>query len=208
MGLVFKSAIEKAETIITKYENKRKELQERLIQLNDDSRYLQSQIEDDLQKAIMEDRKTNDKLKTDLNKVVEEREQVSKMLGNIDNLLNKALEDVREEVETDRKKVLSKGIQKQEAVVKKLKDAKLTYLKLLVEYNETAREVDQQLRPFRQIEYRLGIKEIPYYERRVFDVSVNRNYDKSFHPIITSAESREAFGGKLDYYATQYEKQK
>ncbi|MGP8956891.1 hypothetical protein ACT024_27865, partial [Enterobacter mori] len=77
----------------------------------------------------MEDRKTNDKLKTDLNKVVEEREQVSKMLGNIDNLLNKALEDVREEVETDRKKVLSKGIQKQEAVVKKLKDTKLAYLK-------------------------------------------------------------------------------
>ena len=66
---------------------------------------MQSAVEDDFQRAIMEDGTPNEKLKTDLNKVHAEREQVQKMLGNMDNLLRKALEGIRSEVEADREKI-------------------------------------------------------------------------------------------------------
>ncbi|KAB2398638.1 MULTISPECIES: hypothetical protein [Bacillus cereus group] len=207
MKLIFKNALEKAENIITKYEAKRKELQAKLAKLNDDVRFLQSSIEDDFQRAIMEDGKPDEKLKTDLNKVCEEREQVQRMLGNMDNFLGKALEGIREEVEVDREKVFKKAIQEQEDMTKKLKDAKLAYLKLLVEYSDAAGNVDRELTKFGHIEQRLGLEPIPHYKRRTFEFNVNRNYDKTFHPIITTEDSKGAFGGRLGYYAIQYEGQ-
>ncbi|HDR7733376.1 TPA: hypothetical protein QCX99_000489 [Bacillus thuringiensis] len=207
MGLIFKNAVEKADNIIAKYEGKRKELQEKLVKLNDDARFLQSAIEDDFQQAIMEDGTPNEKLKTDLNKVHAEREQVQKMLGNMDNLLGKALEGIRGEVEADREKVFKKAMQEQEDMVTKLKNAKLVYLKLLVEYSDAAGNVDRELAKFGQIEQRLKLEPIPHYNRRAFEFNVNRNYDNTFHPIITTEDSKGAFSGCLGYYATQYEGQ-
>ncbi|EJQ02902.1 MULTISPECIES: hypothetical protein [Bacillus cereus group] len=207
MGLLFKNSVEKADNIIAKYEAKRKELQGKIVQLNEDARFLQSEIENDFQKAIMEDGKPNEKLKTSLNKVCEERKQVQKVLGNMDNLLGKALEGIREEVETDREKVFKKAMQEQEDMATKLKDAKLAYLKLLVEYSDAAGNVDRELTKFGQIEQRLELEPIPHYKRRTFEFNVNRNYDNTFHPIITTEDSKGAFGGRLGYYAIQYEGQ-
>lgn len=47
MGLLFKNSVEKADKIIAKYEAKRTELQGKIVQLNDDARFLQSAVEDD-----------------------------------------------------------------------------------------------------------------------------------------------------------------
>lgn len=207
MGLLFKNSVEKADKIIAKYEAKRTELQEKIVQLNDDARFLQSAVEDDFQRAIMEDGTPNEKLKTDLNKVHAEREQVQKMLGNMDNLLRKALEGIRSEVEADREKIFKKTMQEQEVMTTRLKDAKLAYLKLLVEYSDVAGNVDRELAKFGQIEQRLGLEPIPHYKRRAFEFNVNRNYDNTFHPIIITEDSKGAFGGLLGYYAIQYEGQ-
>ncbi|EJQ98543.1 hypothetical protein [Bacillus cereus] len=207
MGLIFKNAVEKADNIIAKYEGKRTELQGKIFQLNDDTRFLQSAVEDDFQRAIMEDGTPNEKLKMDLNKVHAEREQVQKMLGNMDNLLGKALEGIRGEVEADREKVFKKAMQEQEDMTTKLKNAKLVYLKLLVEYSDAAGNVDRELAKFGQIEQRLKLEPIPHYNRRAFEFNVNRNYDNTFHPIITTEDSKGAFSGRLGYYATQYEGQ-
>jgi len=208
MGLLFKNAVEKADTIITKYEGKRKELQEKFAKLNDEARFLQSEVENDFQRAILEDGKPNDKLKTDLNKVCEECRQVQNLLGNMDNLLQKALEDIREEVEVDRDKIFKREMQKQEDEVAKVREAKLVYLKALVEYSNMKGDVDSELHKFREIENRLGMKPIQDHRRRVFEVRVNRYFDKTFHPIITTEESIGASNGRLDSYAKQYDEQK
>lgn len=208
MGLIFKNVVEKADTIITKYEGKRKELQEKFTKLNDDARFLQSEIENDFQRAILEDGKPNEKLKTDLNKVCEERGQVQSLLGNMDNLLQKALEDIREEVETDRDKLLA-GIRKQEQEMEKeIKDAKLQYLQTLVKYSDLMSKSSGELAKFRTIENRLGIRPIDLYYRRLIGFNTTQHYIKEFHPIMTTEDVRIAYHGKLPPYAKQYEGQK
>lgn len=208
MGLLFKNAVEKADNIIAKYEGKRKELQEKFAKLSDDARFLQSAIEDDFQQAIMEEGKPNEKLKTDLNKVCEEREQVQKMLGNMDNLLQKALEDIREEVEADRNKVFA-GIRKQEeAVEKEIKDSKLQYLQLLIKQHELIRKAEGELGAFRGIETRLGIRPINMDSRRLVGFDMLQTYYRGFHPLVTVEDVRKAYFGELGHHAEQYAKQK
>ncbi|WP_144561530.1 hypothetical protein [Bacillus mycoides] len=208
MGLIFKNAVEKADNIIEKYEGKRKELQDKLVKLNDDSRFLQSEIENDFQRAIMEEGTPNEKLKTDLNKVHAEREQVQKMLGNMDNLLQKALEGIRGEVEADRDKVFA-GIRKQEEVMaKEIRDAKLQYLQLLVKQNELIVQGSRELGGFHGIESRLGMRPIDIRSRRLVGFDMAQTYYRGFHPIVTVEDVRKAYFGELEYHAEQYAKQK
>ncbi|PEK60773.1 hypothetical protein [Bacillus pseudomycoides] len=208
MGLIFKNAVEKADNIIEKYEGKRKELQDKLVKLNDDSRFLQSELENDFQRAIMEDGTPNEKLKTDLNKVHAEREQVQKMLGNMDNLLQNTLEGIREEVEADRDKVFA-GIRKQEeAMEKEIKDAKLQYLQLLVKQNELIMQGSRELGGFHDIESRLGMKPIDIRSRRLVGFDMAQTFYRGFHPIVTVEDVRKAYFGELEYHAKQYAEQK
>ncbi|MFE9076914.1 hypothetical protein [Bacillus mobilis] len=208
MGLQLKSAVEKADNIIAKYEGKRKELQEKLVKLNEDVRFLQSEIENDFQRAILEDGKPNEKLKTDLNKVCEERVQVQTMLGNMDNLLQNVLEEMRTEVEVDRDKVFA-GIRKQEeAMEKEIKDAKLQYLQSLIKQHELIRKAEGELGAFRDIETRLGIRPINMDSRRLVGFDMLQTYYRGFHPIVTVEDVRKAYFGELEHHAEQYAKQK
>lgn len=208
MGLIFKNVVEKADTIIAKYEGKRKELQEKFAKLGDDARFLQSAIEDDFQQAIMEDGKPNEKLKTDLNKVCEERERVRTLLDKIDILLQNALEGIREEVEADRDKVYV-GIRKQEeAMEKEIKDAKLQYLQSLIKQHELIRNARKELGAFRDIETRLGIRPIDMDSRRLVGFDMVQTYYRGFHPIVTVEDVRKAYFGELESHAKQYAKQK
>lgn len=208
MGLIFKNAVEKADNIIAKYEGKRKELQDKFAKLGDDARFLQSEIENDFQQAIMEDGKPNEKLKTDLNKVCEEREQVQKMLGNMDNLLQNALEGIREEVEADRNEVFAGIREEEEAMEKEIKDAKLQYLQSLIKQHELIRKAEGELGAFRDIETRLGIRPINMDSRRLVGFDVLQTYYKGFHPLITVEDVRKAYFGELEHHAEQYAKQK
>lgn len=208
MGLIFKNAVEKADTIIEKYEGKRKELQGKLVKLNDDARFLQSEVENDFQRAILEDGKPNEKLKTDLNKVCEERVQVQNMLGNMDNLLQNALEDIREEVETDRDKLLAEIRKQEQEMEKEIKDAKLTYLQSLIKQHELIRKASRELGAFRDIETRLGIRPIDMSSHRLVGFDMAQTYYRGFHPIVTAEDVRKAYFGELEHHAEQYAKQK
>ncbi|KXI72722.1 hypothetical protein ACS52_28330 [Bacillus cereus] len=208
MGLIFKNAVEKADTIIEKYEGKRKELQGKLVKLNDDARFLQSEVENDFQRSILEDGKPNEKLKTDLNKVCEERVQVQNMLGNMDNLLQNALEDIREEVETDRDKLLAEIRKQEQEMEKEIKDAKLTYLQSLIKQHELIRKASRELGAFRDIETRLGIRPIDMSSHRLVGFDMAQTYYRGFHPIVTAEDVRKAYFGELEHHAEQYAKQK
>lgn len=208
MGLIFKNAVEKADTIIEKYEGKRKELQGKLVKLNDDARFLQSEVENDFQRAILEDGKPNEKLKTDLNKVCEERVQVQNMLGNMDNLLQNALEDIREEVETDRDKLLAEIRKQEQEMEKEIKDAKLKYLQSLIKQHELIRNASRELGAFRDIETRLGIRPIDMGSHRLVGFDMAQTYYRGFHPIVTAEDVRKAYFGELEHHAEQYAKQK
>ncbi|MGG0184866.1 hypothetical protein [Bacillus rhizoplanae] len=203
-----KNAVEKANETVEKYEVKRSELQNKLVELDTDMRRLNQEIERDFQSIVMGGGTPNEKLRAELSVVQGTREQVLLMLGNMDNLLQGALEGIREEVEADRDAVFA-GIRKQEeALETELKDAKLHYLQLLVKQHELIMQGSGELGTFRDIESRLGMKAIDMRNQRLVDYNPSQNYYKGFHPIITVENVRKAYFGELDFEAQQYVEQK
>ncbi|MEI4800384.1 hypothetical protein WAZ07_03400 [Bacillus sp. FJAT-51639] len=203
----FKNVNHKAEILIAKYEGKREELQERLTALDGEIRYMQSQVEDDFQRAIMEGTKPNERLKTDLNNLHHEKEQVTNMLANFDNLLQNALESMREEVLAERQQVRDDIRNQEEELADQLKQAKLVYLQLVIKYHDVVRDGQVKLYDFREIEQRLGLKPIDLRDYRLLSRKHNDYYYKGFYPLIEDNEVDKAYyDGELTYLAEQYVK--
>ncbi|MGG0188514.1 hypothetical protein [Bacillus rhizoplanae] len=202
------NALEKANEIVTKYEDKRIELQNKLVELDTDIRRLHKEIEADFQATVMGGGTPNEALRTELTAVQGTREQVLKMLGNMDNLLHGALEGIREEVEADRDKVFAEIRKQEEALETEIKDAKLNYLQLLVKQDALIMQGSRELGAFHDIETRLGMKPIDIRNQRLVDYNPSQNYYKGFHPIITVENVRKAYFGELDFEARQYAEQK
>ncbi|MEN1937787.1 hypothetical protein AAIE21_19860 [Paenibacillus sp. 102] len=203
-----KNAVETANETVTKYTEKRIELQNKLVELDTDMRRLNKEIEADFQATVMNGGTPNEKLRMELSVVQGTREQVLIMLGNMDNLLQGALEGMRDQVEADRDTVFA-GIRKQEeALATEIKDAKLNYLQLLVKQNELIMQGSGELGAFRDIESRLGMRPIDMRTRRLVDFDIAQTFYKGFHPIVTVEEVRKAYFGELEYHAQQYAEQK
>ncbi|MFL0490532.1 MULTISPECIES: hypothetical protein [Bacillus] len=202
------NAVEVAKQTVENYEGKRIELQNKLVELDTDIRRLNKEIEADFQSIVMNGGIQNEKLRTELSAVQGTREQVLIMLGNMDNLLQGALEGMRGQVEADRDKVFAEIRKQEEALADEIKTAKLNYLQSLVKQHELIMDASGELGAFRDIETRLGIRPIDMRTRRLVDFDMAQSYYKGFHPIVTVEDVRKAYFGELEYHAEQYAEQK
>ncbi|MDC2864002.1 hypothetical protein [Bacillus sp. BP-3] len=204
--MYFKNVNEKAETLIERYEGKRTELQTRLAEIDGEIHFMQSEVENDFQKAIMEDGKPNASIQTTLNSLHEEKARVLNILSKFDNLLQNALEGLREETLRDRDSVYNEIRKDEEKLMEELKAAKLIYLQLLTKYHDRIQEGYAKLLEFHEIEERLGLKPMDIRSRRLIDYNPTQDYVTGFHPIMTARDVKNAFYGELDYHAEQYAK--
>ncbi|MGR5977171.1 hypothetical protein ACT7DE_29890 [Bacillus paranthracis] len=116
MGI--KTTLEQANEIIEKYEGKRLELQNQLVKLDEDIRYMQGEVEVDFQNAVMNGGSVNTRLKNDLDALLVTRSQVVTMLRDFDGLLQNALTGLREEVQKETQSIVD-GIRNREAELEK-----------------------------------------------------------------------------------------
>ncbi|MBO1582967.1 hypothetical protein [Bacillus sp. XF8] len=200
----FKNAAEKAEAIITKHEAKGRELRKKVIKLDEDVIRLEGGVQADFQKAVMEDRTPNTALREELNQANAERESIRKMLPNMEAILQEALEAIRGETEADRERICEETLPQQKEIAVKLKDAKLAYLQLLVEYRNLVAKPMNELAEFASIEQRLKMERVPEYAYRIIPFRTDTFYETAFHPIMAESEVEGAYLGRLNSLAQQY----
>lgn len=211
MVMEIKTTLDQANEIIEKYESKRLELQNQLVKLDEDVRYMQGEVESDFQKAVMNDGSINARLKNDLDALLVTRDQVVKMLRGFDGLLQNALTGLREEVQKETQSIVD-GIRAREVELEKeLKDAKLAYLQKLVQYHDEFNEGASTLLNYRQINERLGLREVDIRGNRIIDLDSSSQRGNHFKALFepTVNEVGDALNtGKLSYPAQQYVEQK
>ncbi|WP_439874950.1 hypothetical protein ACSLGG_02940 [Bacillus mycoides] len=205
-----KTILEQANEIIEKYEGKRLELQNQLVKLNEDIRYMQGEVEADFQNAVMNDGSINTRLKNDLDALIVTREQVVKMLHGFDGLLQNALTGLREEVQKETQSIVD-GIRNREAELEKeLKDAKLAYLQKLVQYHDEFGKGAVELLKYRQLNERLGLREVDIRGNHIIDLgssSQRGNHFKALFDPTVNEVGDALYTGTLSYPAQQYAEQ-
>ncbi|NUJ05037.1 hypothetical protein [Bacillus paranthracis] len=209
MGI--KTTLEQANEIIEKYEGKRLELQNQLVKLDEDIRYMQGEVEADFQNAVMNGGSVNTRLKNDLDALLVTRSQVVTMLRDFDGLLQNALTGLREEVQKETQSIVD-GIRNREAELEKeLKDIKLTYLQKVVQYHDEFSEGASILLKYRQLNERLGLREVDIRGNHIIDLdsSVQRgNHFKALFDPTVNEVGDALYMGKLSHAAQQYAEQK
>ncbi|MGQ7772729.1 hypothetical protein [Bacillus sp. WC2507] len=209
MGI--KTTLEQANEIIEKYEGKRLELQNQLVKLDEDIRYMQGEVEADFQNAVMNGGSVNTRLKNDLDALLVTRSQVVTMLRDFDGLLQNALTGLREEVQKETQSIVD-GIRNREAELEKeLKDIKLTYLQKVVQYHDEFGEGASILLKYRQLNERLGLREVDIRGNHIIDLdsSVQRgNHFKALFDPTVNEVGDALYMGTLSHAAQQYAKQK
>ncbi|HFK1771014.1 TPA: hypothetical protein ACGXGV_003406 [Bacillus paranthracis] len=209
MGI--KTTLEQANEIIEKYEGKRLELQNQLVKLDEDIRYMQGEVEVDFQNAVMNGGSVNTRLKNDLDALLVTRSQVVTMLRDFDGLLQNALTGLREEVQKETQSIVD-GIRNREAELEKeLKDIKLTYLQKVVQYHDEFSEGASILLKYRQLNERLGLREVDIRGNHIIDLdsSVQRgNHFKALFDPTVNEVGDALYMGKLSHAAQQYAEQK
>ncbi|KXY13847.1 coiled-coil domain-containing protein [Bacillus paranthracis] len=210
MGI--KTTLEQANEIIEKYEGKRLELQNQLVKLDEDIRYMQGEVEVDFQNAVMNGGSVNTRLKNDLDALLVTRSQVVTMLRDFDGLLQNALTGLREEVQKETQSIVD-GIRNREAELEKeLKDIKLTYLQKVVQYHDEFSEGASILLKYRQLNERLGLREVDIRGNHIIDLdsSVQRgNHFKAlFDPTVNEVGTHCIWGNFLMQHNNMQNKNK
>ncbi|MGH0487818.1 hypothetical protein ACQVPJ_26105 [Bacillus mycoides] len=205
MGI--KTTLEQANEIIEKYEDKRLELQNQLVKLDEDIRYMQGEVEVDFQNAVMNDGSINTRLKNDLDALLVTRSQVVTMLRDFDGLLQNALTGLRDEVQKETQSIVN-GIRNREAELEKeLKGAKLAYLQKVVQYHDEFGKASSELLKYRQLNERLGLREVDIRGNHIIDLdsSVQRgNHFKALFDSTVNEVGDALYMGTLSYPAQQY----
>ncbi|MED0937862.1 hypothetical protein P4T37_14225 [Bacillus mobilis] len=205
MGI--KTTLEQANEIIEKYEDKRLELQNQLVKLDEDIHYMQGEVEVDFQNAVMNDGSINTRLKNDLDALLVTRSQVVTMLRDFDGLLQNALTGLRDEVQKETQSIVN-GIRNREAELEKeLKGAKLAYLQKVVQYHDEFGKASSELLKYRQLNERLGLREVDIRGNHIIDLdsSVQRgNHFKALFDPTVNEVGDALYMGTLSYPAQQY----
>ncbi|PFN09326.1 hypothetical protein COK38_10135 [Bacillus cereus] len=205
-----KTTLQQANEIIEKYESKRLALQNQLVKLDEDVRYMQGEVERDFQQAVMNDSKINGRLKNDLDALLVTRDQLVKMLRGFDGLLQNALMGIREEVQKETQSIVDGTRNREVELEKELKDIKLAYLDKLAQYHDEFEQGASELLKYRQLNERLGLREVDIRGNRIIDLDSTyqrgNHFKAVFEPTVNEARDTLATG-TLPHAAQQYAEQ-
>lgn len=202
-----KTTLQQANEIIEKYEGKRLDLQNQLVKLDEDVRYMQGEVEADFQQAVMNDSKVNTRLKNDLDALLVTRDQVVKMLRGFDGLLQNALSGLRDDVQKETQSIVDATRNREAELEKELKDIRLAYLQKMVQYHDEFGKGASELLNYRQLNERLGLREVDIRGNHIIDLSSSVQRGNHFKALFdpTVDEVRDAlYTGKLSHSAQQY----
>ncbi|PGT75050.1 hypothetical protein COD86_01730 [Bacillus cereus] len=188
-----KPVLAKAESFVQKTAAERNKLHIRLMQLNDEIAYLQSEIASG-----------NESLQGTLNERLEEKATVETELNRLNGAFLSELKSMRDDLLRERLSVLKSGKDRQEGLSSEIKRLKVDYLKKVMTLKEQAGDTFADVTSYDEIMKYVGQNPIDVKDTIVYPYPVVDG-DGRYSPYITPQEIGTAYDGALPYPTRQYE---
>ncbi|EJS74966.1 hypothetical protein CON38_02340 [Bacillus cereus] len=188
-----KPVLAQAESVVQKTAAERNKLHIRLIQLNGEIAYLQSEIASG-----------NASLQDTLNERLAEKSTVDAELKQRNDAFLSELKSMRDDLLRERLEVLKSGKDRQQGLANEINRAKVEYLKKIIALKELADDTFADVSSYNEI--------MKYIEQNPVDVTATivypypvANGDNRYSPYVTPQEIATANDGTLSYPTRQYE---
>lgn len=188
-----KPVLAQAESVVQKTAGQRQKLHVRLMQLNDEIAYLQSEIASG-----------NGSLQGTLNERLEEKSNVEKELNRLNGAFLSELKSMRDDLLRERLSVLKSGKDEQETLASEIKRLKVDFLKKVMALKQQADDTFADVTSYDEI--------MKYVGQNPIDVTTTIAYpypvadgDGRYQPYVTPQEISTAYDGTLSYPTKQYE---
>ncbi|HDR8175046.1 TPA: hypothetical protein QC076_000128 [Bacillus cereus] len=188
-----KPVLEQAESVIQKTAAERNKLHIRLMQLNDEIAYLQSEIASG-----------NESLQGTLNERLEEKAAVEMELNRLNGAFLSELKSMRDDLLRERLAVLKSGKDRQEGLASEIKRTKVEYLKNVMALKGLADDTFADVSLYDEIMKYVGQNPIDVTVTIAFPYPV-ADGDGRYSPYITPQDIGTAYDGALPYQTRQYE---
>ncbi|EJR94581.1 hypothetical protein IKO_05935 [Bacillus cereus VDM034] len=188
-----KPVLAEAEQAVTKTAAERNKLHIRLIQLNSEIAYLQSEIASG-----------NASLQGTLNERLEEKATVETELNRLNGAFLSELKSMRDDLLRERLAVLKFGKDQQEGLASEIKRLKVDYLKKVMALKEQADATFADVTSYDEIMKYVGQNPIDVTATIVYPFPV-ADGDGRYQPYVTPQEIGTAYDGTLPYATRQYE---
>lgn len=188
-----KPVLAQAESVIQKTAAERNKLHIRLMQLNDEIAYLQSEIASG-----------NESLQGTLNERLEEKATVETELNRLNGAFLSELKSMRDDLLRERLAVLKLGKDRQEGLASEIKRTKVEYLKNVMALKGLAADTFADVSLYDEIMKYVGQNPIDVTATIVYPFPVAGG-DGRFQPYVTKQEIGAAYDGTLPYPTKQYE---
>jgi chromosome segregation ATPase len=204
--MAFKSDIvEKVTAVNEKYDKKKAELQQKRSDLTADVDHLRSELENDLQRQIMEEATADKRLQKDYDATAAELNRINSLLSDFENLRQKALQKHVDTVEKARQKVADTITAENDQYIKELAALKYQYLDKLCDHVELRRKFSGELNAFREVAELLGLKDVRASVG--FEVIPDFQPHYKYSPVPNVEEIKNAYSnGQISYTSNQQRK--
>ncbi|PGN52578.1 hypothetical protein CN966_24695 [Bacillus cereus] len=188
-----KTVLEQAEQAVTKTAAERNKLHIRLIQLNGEIAYLQSEIASG-----------NESLQGTLNERLAEKATVETELNRLNGAFLSELKLMRDDLLRERLSVLKSGKDEQESLASEIKHLKVEYLKKVMALKEQADDTFADVSSYNDVMQYINQNPIDVKDTIVYPYPV-ADGDGRYQPYVTPQEIGTAYDGTLPYATRQHE---
>ncbi|EJQ88364.1 hypothetical protein IGW_05043 [Bacillus cereus ISP3191] len=188
-----KPVLAQAESIVQKTAAERNKLHIRLMQLNDEVAYLQSEIASG-----------NESLQGTLNERLSEKVTVETELNRLNDTFLSELKSMRDDLLRERLAVLKSGKDRQEGLASEIKRLKVEYLKNVMTLKGLADDTFAGVSLYDDIMKCIGQNPIDITATIVYPYPV-ADGDNHYSPYVTPQEVGTAYEGALPYATRQHE---
>lgn len=188
-----KPVLAQAESVVQKTAAERNKLHIRLIQLNDEIAYLESEIASG-----------NTSLQDTLNQRLNEKATVETELKQLNDAFLSELKSMRDDLLRERLAVLKFGKDRQESLASEIKRLKVDYLKKVMALKEQADGMFADVSSYDEIMKYIGQNPVDVTATIVYPYPVVDG-DNRYQPYVTPQEIATANNGTLPYPTKQYE---
>ncbi|PDZ17095.1 MULTISPECIES: hypothetical protein [Bacillus cereus group] len=188
-----KPVLAQAESVVQKTAAERNKLHIRLMQLNDEIAYLQSEIASG-----------NESLQETLNERVAEKVTVDTELKQRNDAFLSELKSMRDDLLRERLAVLKSGKDRQEGLASEIKRTKVEYLKKVMALKELADDTFADVSSYDEIMTYVGQNPVDITTMIAYPYPLV-NGDNRYSPYVTPQEIGAAYDGTLPYPTRSYE---
>ncbi|WP_242226755.1 hypothetical protein [Bacillus cereus group sp. BfR-BA-01358] len=188
-----KPVLAQAESVVQKTAAGRDKLHIRLMQLNDEIAYLQSEIA-----------AGNESLKPVLDERLKEKATVETELKQLNDAFLSELKSMRDDLLRERHAILKAGKDQQEGFANEIKRMKVTYLKNVMALKAKADDTFEEVSSYNEIMAYINQNPIDVKDTIAYPYPV-ADEDNRYQPYVTSLEIQTAYDGHLPYPTRSYE---